>query len=93
MNLFRSGSLLAQEENNKEESTIEPYIAIENYTSSTIATTTTIDPIEACFMKDFDFGSNYEEFLPNLRYEKCYLACKRKKGDFLISGRLENISF
>ena len=34
----------------------------------------------SCFMKDFDFGSNFEEFLPNLRYEKCYLACKQKKG-------------
>ena len=39
----------------------------------------------SCFMKDFDFGSNYEEFLPNLRYEKCYLACKQKKGYFKIS--------
>ena len=54
---------------------------------STISPTSNpFDPskLMSCFMKDFDFGSKYEEFLPNLRYEKCYLACKKKKGSILI---------
>ena len=49
---------------------------------STLPTPISLDATKllSCFMKDFDFGSKYEKFIPNLRYEKCYLACKQEKG-------------
>ena len=58
----------------------EAEISMENPT--TLHTPNSLDATKllSCFMKDFDFGSKYEKFIPNLRYEKCYLACKQEKG-------------
>ena len=58
----------------------EAEMSVEN--PSTLPTPKSLDATKllSCFMKDFDFGSNYDKFIPNLRYEKCYLACKQEKG-------------
>ena len=58
----------------------EAEMSVEN--TSTLPSPKSLDAtkLSSCFMKDFDFGSNYDKFIPNLRYEKCYLACKQEKG-------------
>ena len=68
------------EDYSEEESSYNVEMSEENPTVTTEPNPFDATKLLSCFMKDFDFGSNYEEFLPNLRYEKCYLACKQKTG-------------
>ena len=69
-----------KEDYSEEESSYDAEMPEENPTETTTSNAFDATKMLSCFMKDFDFGSNYEEFLPNLRYEKCYLACKQKTG-------------
>ena len=64
----------------QDESSLEVEMSQEDPTVPPTSNLFDAKKLMSCFMKDFDFGSNFEEFLPNLRYEKCYLACKQKKG-------------
>ena len=76
----KQGDDTDSEDYSEEESSYDAEVSEENPTETTTPNAFDATKMLSCFMKDFDFGSNYEEFLPNLRYEKCYLACKQKTG-------------